>query len=360
MLSLTRAMNRIENEERLYKTALGCYLAAISLMQECPLEAEPDVYREYKNTLREIQSDVSNTHEPEVLDRSCQTLTGVLRNYYGNAAAIASGKADDLRAVMSALGEAAQLLGEQQVGNAEKLREFTNHLQETGKVTDLGRMRRQIMSHVASLRAIGDASQRESIQTLSALQSQLVEFSNRLDNAEQRACLDALTGLLNRGEGELRLGRMIGAGRTACAIMVDLNRFKHINDSWGHSAGDQVLKTCARILADQIRAGDLACRWGGDEFLLILQCGETIAGERAKTLKEKLRVPQKIVMLGKIIEIATSASVGVTELREGETVEDFVARADAEMYRDKGGEDGTSARPMVARGMSPALHACSR
>ena len=183
MLSLTRAMNRIDNEERLYKTALGCYLAAISLLQECPLEAEPEVFRAYKSTMREIQSDVSDTHEPEVLERSCRELTGVVRNYYVNAAALASGKTEDLRAVMSALGEAAQLLGEQQVGNAEKLREFTNRLQETEKLTDLGRMRRQILSHVARLRTMGDAAQRESLQTLSALQSQLVEFSNRLDSA---------------------------------------------------------------------------------------------------------------------------------------------------------------------------------
>jgi len=342
-------MNRMDREERLYKSALGCYLAVISLMQEYPLEAEPEVSGAYKSALREILAEVVDTREPDVLERSCQTLTGVLRDYYSSATELASGKTEDLRAVMSALAEAAQLLGQQQEGNAEKLRDFTNRLQETEKVTDLGRMRRQIMSHVASLRAIGDAAQRESILTLSALQSQLVEFSNRLDNAEQRACLDALTGLLNRGEGELRLGRMIGAGRTACALMVDLNRFKQINDSWGHSTGDQVLKTCARILADQIRAGDLACRWGGDEFLLILQCGEAIAAERAKTLKEKLRVPQKIVVLGKIIEISTSASVGVTELREGETVEDFVARADAEMYRDKGREDGHAARPSLVR-----------
>ena len=349
MLSLTRAMNRMDREDRLYKSALGCYLAVISLMLEYPLEADPEVFRAYKETLREIQAEVADTRESDVLDRSCRTLAGVLRDYYVSATELASGKTEDLRAVMSALAEAAQLLGQQQEGNAEKLKDFTNRLQETEKVTDLGRMRRQIMSHVASLRAIGDASQRESIQALSALQSQLVEFSNRLDNAEQRACLDALTGLLNRGEGELRLNRIIGAGRTACAIMVDLNRFKQINDSWGHSAGDQVLKTCARILADQIRAGDLACRWGGDEFLLILQCGETIATERAKTLRERLRVPQKIVMLGKISEISTSASVGVTELRAGETLEDFVARADAAMYRDKGREDANATRPSLAR-----------
>jgi diguanylate cyclase (GGDEF)-like protein len=335
MLSLTRAMNRMDREERLYKAALGCYLAAIAAIQEYPLETEPEASRAYRTALREIHSEVCETREAEVLERSREKLCGILKDHYSSAAAAASGKDEDLRAVMAALGEAAQLLGRQHVGHAEKLRQFTNRLQSSEKVTDLGQMRRQIVSHVADLRAIGAAAQKDSEKTISMLQSQLEEFGKRLDNAERRASLDGLTGLLNRGEGEIRVSRIVAAGQLACAILVDLNRFKKINDSWGHSAGDQVLKTCARIMTEQIRPGDMVCRWGGDEFLLILRCEESEARERARLLQDRLRVPQKIVVLGKIYEVRASASIGVTGLRENETAEDFVARVDAEMYRDK-------------------------
>ena len=115
-------MNRMDREDRLYKSALGCYLAVISLMQEYPLEAEPEVFRAYKEALREIHAEVADTREPDVLDRSCRTLTGVLRDYYVSAAELASGKTEDLRAVMSALAEAAQLLGQQR-GETEGLYE---------------------------------------------------------------------------------------------------------------------------------------------------------------------------------------------------------------------------------------------
>jgi diguanylate cyclase (GGDEF)-like protein len=335
MLSLTRAINRLDREERRYKAALDCYLSAIAALGEYPLDTTPEMQRTYKHALREIHTEVSQTDDAEILEKSRKALRSLLKNYYRGAATVASERADDLRAVIGALGEAAQLLGEHHVAHAEQLRKFTDRLQTTEKVTDLRQMRREIVSHVADLRIIGAAAKQEDSQALASLQQELSEFGKRLESAEQRACLDGLTGLLNRGEGEIRLNRMVESGRTASAILVDLNAFKTINDSWGHSAGDQVLKACGAILSDSTRSGDLVCRWGGDEFLVIIQCEEAVARERAKTMKERLRRPQKIVVGGRLIEVAVSASMGVTKLRDNESALDFIARVDQEMYREK-------------------------
>jgi hypothetical protein len=69
----------MDREERLYRTALGCYLAAIALLQEYPLEADAEVSRTYKSVLRQIQTDVSDSREPEVLERSREALSGTVR-----------------------------------------------------------------------------------------------------------------------------------------------------------------------------------------------------------------------------------------------------------------------------------------
>jgi diguanylate cyclase (GGDEF)-like protein len=338
VLSLTRTINRLDREQRLCQAALGCYLAVISPIQEYPLETEGDVFRNFNNALRKIQSEIGESQNPEVLEECAESLSTVVTDYFRAAAATRIEKDADLRAVMDALGEASQLVGEQHAAHSEKLRKFTDRLRDSGKETDLRKLRMQIVRHVADLRAIGEISQQENDRTISKLSSQLSEFSKRLDNAEQRACRDGLTGLLNRSEGENRLRHLVESGRRpACALLIDLDGFKKINDSWGHAAGDEVLRNCATVLTLETRPGDLVCRWGGDEFLVILICRESVGKERAGVLQSRLRTPQKIAVPGRTIEAVVSASIGVAELRDDECADEFVARVDAEMYRDKRG-----------------------
>ena len=167
------------------------------------------------------------------------------------------------------------------------------------------------------------------------MQVQLTEFQKRLERAESRATIDALTGLINRGEGELRLRKAIGTGHQVSIILIDLNGFKQVNDHWGHSAGDQVLKAFATALTQNVRPTDSACRWGGDEFLVIMNGNEEVARERALKLRAKLRMMHKLVVLGRIIEVDVSASLGVAQARSGEPLEDLLTRADVELYGHK-------------------------
>ncbi len=322
-------------DERLYKQALGCYLSVLSAIREYPLDAEAEIARRFKDGLCALQAEVADTREPEVLAESLLTLSSMLKEYYRSARAAAAEKDADLRAVMAALGEAALLLGQQHSAHADKLRSFTDRLQDTEKLTDLGRMRAQIVSHVTDLRSISDAVRKDSDAAMLAMQSQLAEFGRRLDDAEERACHDGLTGLLNRTEAERRLTRILEAGRAACALLVDLNGFKKVNDTWGHLAGDQVLKHTAKVLAEQTRPGDLVCRWGGDEFLVVIQGDQSVGKARAETFQAHLRRPQRIGAPGKMIDLVLSASIGVEQLRAGESVDELISRADAEMYKDK-------------------------
>ena len=105
------------------------------------------------------------------------------------------------------------------------------------------------------------------------MESKLNEFQERLEQAEKRATTDSLTGLLNRGEGERRLRRHIDAGKIASIRRIDVDGFKQINDCWGHTCGDQVLRVFSRNLEQLVRPADAVCRWGGDEFLVFLQAG---------------------------------------------------------------------------------------
>jgi diguanylate cyclase (GGDEF)-like protein len=336
LISLTRTINRLDREQKTHQVAVGCCLAVISAVQDYPLDADTEAVERYRKALREIKSQIAESHEPEVLEKCAESLSVVLKDYFKGAAAGKAENEEDLRAIMDALCEASQLLGQQHAVHSEKLRKFTDRLHNSTHETDIRKLRMQIICHVTDLRTIGESSRKESDRALSTLSSQLSEFAKRLDNAELRASRDGLTGLLNRSEGQIRLSRLIQAGPPACALIIDLNSFKKINDSWGHAAGDQVLKNYATGLMAETRPDDLVCRWGGDEFLLVLLCTESVAMEKARILRDRLSAAQKIsIPGGRMIEVKVSASIGVTELRDSEPAEEFVARVDAEMYRDK-------------------------
>jgi diguanylate cyclase (GGDEF)-like protein len=336
MLSLKKTINRLDEEDQLFRAALGAYVSAIAVIRNLPLATDAESIRAYKESLRELQAQLNNAHDAEVLDRSRDALRDLVEEYRAKAEALALQKEEDLRAVIEALGEATQVLKEQHSGQAGRLGAFTDRLQESVGLPDLGQMRRRITSHVRDLRQISDQHRRENESAIASFRTQLAEFTARLDRAERRASLDGLTGLINRGEGEARLETLVAAGDDLTAVLVDLNNFKKINDTWGHAAGDQVLKTSARILANFFRPGDLVCRWGGDEFLAVLKCGEQAIRERVSHLDAQLRVPQKVVVLGKLYELTASAAIGVAKWLPGESAADFVARVDADMYRGKG------------------------
>lgn len=163
-----------------------------------------------------------------------------------------------------------------------------------------------------------------------------VEAYRELD---RRARFDDLTGLLNRKEVLDRVTSMGSQSRRTgfdtAILFCDVDRFKAINDRFGHAVGDQVLKVLASRMGDCVRAGDLIARVGGDEMLVVLDGvhGLSDAVEIAEKIRLAASVP--IDVAGVLAEV--SVSIGVTITSEGESVDDLIARADEAMYEAKRG-----------------------
>jgi diguanylate cyclase (GGDEF)-like protein/PAS domain S-box-containing protein len=149
---------------------------------------------------------------------------------------------------------------------------------------------------------------------------------------------DALTGLYNRRYLEETLGReLIRAereGYPVSLIMGDLDRFKAVNDRLGHLAGDEVLRVFGDLLKRQARGSDIYCRYGGEEFLLVLpEMAEASAVERAELLRSAIAAAP--VAYG-VSEIAVTASFGIASFpRHGRTGDELIAAADSALYAAK-------------------------
>lgn len=158
-----------------------------------------------------------------------------------------------------------------------------------------------------------------------------------IEELRAMALLDSLTELGNRRYLDMRLGARIKEleryGWPFGVLFVDVDRFKAINDRYGHDVGDKVLKIVGRTLLHSVRSSDIVGRWGGEEFLaIIVNVGE----DQLFQIADKLRslVEKCSFSMGADL-VRPTISVGATLAAEGDTVETLVRRADRLMYRSK-------------------------
>lgn len=170
------------------------------------------------------------------------------------------------------------------------------------------------------------------------LEEQTRKASKRARRLRREATVDPLTGLYNRRHLEQVMKREMSfaqrGGHAVSAILVDLDRFKQLNDSLGHAAGDAALRAVGQFLRSRLRAYDIACRYGGDEIVVIVPGADAAA---AIALAEQLRsgIEQLAVSDGGET-LALTASLGVASFpQDGMTIGALLQAADAALYRAK-------------------------
>ncbi len=167
----------------------------------------------------------------------------------------------------------------------------------------------------------------------------LLALSEVQDKLVTMATVDELTGLLNRRAGLERLSEELSrhsrSKHPLACLLLDIDRFKKVNDRYGHQAGDEVLRHFGGILRSQTRLHDVACRYGGEEFLLVLPDATL---EAAISAAEKIReATASAAVEVENHRITVTTSIGLTMLEDAETVEMVIARADAALYKAKKG-----------------------
>jgi diguanylate cyclase (GGDEF)-like protein len=191
------------------------------------------------------------------------------------------------------------------------------------------------LGRVANLEFIEGARRLVLIRRIS---TQLEQRNRQLDKLNRQindvAIHDKLTGLYNRhfivDQLERQYGLYVRYGNPCSIVMVDIDHFKQVNDSYGHIEGDKVLAAFSRLMESMVRHGDLIGRYGGEEFLLILPKTDAAAATQlAQRIRTRLAAAPLVDQPEKLV---ITASFGVAQIMNGESMDDWVIRVDKALY----------------------------
>lgn len=182
-------------------------------------------------------------------------------------------------------------------------------------------------------------SQKQTLENANAmLHAQIGKINDLQEKLHDQANRDSLTGLFNRryleGTLERELARCKREAVPLSMLMIDIDHFKSVNDSHGHQAGDEVLRVFSLLLAENARAEDIVCRYGGEEFLLVLpKMPLDIARDRAAQLLKLFQ--EQVVSFGDL-RLQTTISMGIAATPEhADTADGLIRCADDALYQAK-------------------------
>ncbi|MBL9124146.1 MAG: diguanylate cyclase, partial [Planctomycetaceae bacterium] len=181
-----------------------------------------------------------------------------------------------------------------------------------------------------------------------------ISLESRCQSLHELATKDPLTEVANRAEFDRVLAMFVVVHleqQRPCSLIIgDIDHFKRVNDTFGHQAGDEVLKFVARILRNSCRPGDLVARYGGEEFVMLCaDCDNMAATRRAEEIRRKIGAKPHSVLDNDVVTI----SFGVTEIQPGDTPETMLRRADRALYQAK--DHGRDSVCQLGTGLLAAL-----
>jgi diguanylate cyclase len=321
----------------LLSAIVECFQSALLAMGKSGTQACPGVSSDLQQKLADLGNQISDDLTPAGVKKTEKQVEEQLQQWGGQSSEYFKAKANEVRELLILLARTAQSLGERDHRYTNQFTQFTSRLQKIANLEDLTQVRASLVQGAAELKTYVDRMAQDSRESVAQLQAEVSTYETKLKAVEELALRDSLTGLANRRNTEGRIEWRIAHQQTFCVMMIDLNHFKQVNDTYGHPAGDSLLKQLSQELRSNLRSSDVAGRWGGDEFIIILDCD--LAGANCQVDRMRKWVlgeytVQRAAGAGEV-KVPVDASIGLAQWQKGETMEKLIERADTAMYEEK-------------------------
>ena len=334
IVSLRDSLNTLDRQDALFQKALKCYLAALSGVEEHVFQQCAAKLGEPPLTLQPESLRLKAKPDEAALDGARGSLDSSLRLASDRIQRQLAGRIE-LAEVLKLLEQTTQSMVRRGDARESRFIGVKQGLETAASLENVAEFRSRILQQVNELGRLVDEMREENRQLVQELDTEMSHYRRKLDEAEEMANRDTLTGLANRRMLEQRVQALIGSGAVFCLLMMDLERFKMINDHYGHLAGDELLRAFAQRLKGNMRNDDTSARWGGDEFVVLLPCALRDAMKRAQLLEQALHGEYVLKMEPRTVRVNLGLSLGVAEHKPGETADQLLARADSVLYAHK-------------------------
>ena len=334
MISLQKSIAIDVDSRGVLDAAVPAYLAILDNLQRYAPPFEDSFVERFREVLKTIAWELRVEFSPKTLQQSAVQIGKELKTAWDCGREAVQKWREDYRSLVRVLSESAATLEVKDGRCHEIFQDFSKRMERLSQSSDLDEIRGTLRSELVVLKSAIDDVLNESKAVTDGMRETAKRAEAKFERVEAIAFTDSLTGLPNRRQAEAVMDARFRVRNVWCVMLFDVDRFKSVNDCYGHACGDTVLRSVATTLKSSVRASDFVCRWAGDEFLAILECdllgaltiGESIASQWGT---------RKIEFAGETAEVYVTASWGVTQYMLGEGLERFIARADAEMYQQK-------------------------
>lgn len=323
------------DRDALLNSALESYRGALGAMASRGPQACPPVGFSLQQSLINLQQRISAERTPlEVrqteteVERELDQWARLATDYYRQ-------RTDELKELLLVMASTAEGMGDRDTRYEAKFRDLSDRLSRISDMYDLKQIRTSLLASAAELKTCVQKMAQEDKQAVAQLRAEVTKCHTRIEEVERIAVSDPLTGLANRRGVEGAIEFRLAQKRPFTLIMLDLNGFKKINDVHGHLAGDEVLKQFAAELRQIFRATDCVGRWAGDEFMVVLNCGQSDAADQAERVRKWAFGTYTVEGAADSRKVEVEAAVGVAEWQPGETMAALLERADRLMYQEK-------------------------
>jgi len=321
--------------KELWPQVLRAYRSALRAMGESAVQAFPPVGSELKQRLDSLETKLKDDVSGKLIDSTESSVRDSLSKWGQRTALHLDAQAGEIKELLLVLARTAEAVGERDQRCALQLHECTARLQTIAKLEDLTAIRASVLKTALELKTSVDRMAQEGQAAISQLRSEVLNYKSRLEEAEKVALRDGLTGLRNRQCIEDLIDRRVQSVLPFCLVLLDLDGFKTVNDTYGHLVGDELLRQFAFELQSASRSTDIIGRWGGDEFIIVLDCNLPQAVQQTARLRQWLDGDYTLESNARTIKLRVAASVGLVERLPGECLKDIIARADEAMYSQK-------------------------